>query len=88
MNIIPIIYLLHLFSLSMSVAVNVPGPMSPAEYGEFGQVSGVRFGDRHLCVGSLITPSSLLTTATCCTRLSSSDSKTESIPSLVAVRQW
>ena len=41
--------------------------MTPAEYGEFGHVSGVLSGDRHLCVGSLITPTSLLTTATCCT---------------------
>ena len=51
------------------VTVSVPGPMTPAEYGEFGHVSAVLSGDRHLCVGSLITPSSLLTTATCCSRL-------------------
>ena len=43
--------------------------MTPAEYGEFGHVSAVLSGDRHLCVGSLITPTSLLTTATCCRRL-------------------
>ena len=83
MNIIPIICFWFLVSLSARFhqniilfpltsrtydSVRVPGPMTPAEYGEFGHVSAVMSGDRHLCVGSLITPSSLVTTATCCSR--------------------
>ena len=45
---------------------SVPGPVTPAQYGEFGHVVSLRREERHVCDGSLISPTAILTTATCC----------------------
>ena len=40
--------------------------MTPAQYGEFGHVVSLRREERHVCDGSLISPTAILTSATCC----------------------